>query len=84
MKGDSPRDVAMLPRLLSSTSRTAASKYRLFAASHGLSKRGKGPDTQRSGVSVVGDDACCICEAGDHTLLGKMWDVVTNADLLAT
>ena len=71
MKGDFPRDVTMLPRLLS-TSRTAASKYRLFAASHGLSKRGKGPETQRSGVSVVGDDACCICGAGDHTLLGKM------------
>ena len=59
----------MLRRLLSSS--VAASKYRLLAASRGLSKHGKGPTAERSGVSLVGEDACCVCEAGVHTLLGN-------------
>lgn len=68
-EGDSPHDVTMLRRLLSSSS-VAASRYRLLAASHGLSKHGEGPKAENSGVSVVGEDACCVCEAGDRTLLG--------------
>ncbi len=66
--GDSPHVAVMLPRMLS-TSSLAASRYRLLVASHGLSKRGKGPKALRSGVSVVGDDACCVCAAGDCTFL---------------
>ena len=69
MIGDSPHVIVMLPRLFSISS-LAASRYRLLAASHGLSKRGKGPKALRSGVAVIGDDACCVCAAGDCTLLG--------------
>lgn len=81
--GDSPHDVVMLSRLLS-TSSLSASRYRLLAASHGLSKRGKGPEALRSGVAVVGDDACCVCAAGDRAfLLGDRGPLVRATNMHA-